>query len=134
MDSVLLDTNIILDLLSMTRPHHAEAQSFLERALEDNRYRIVLPASSLKDAYYILHRHYSSEEWARDDIRTIRELFTVADLTDSAVGTALVSDEPDFEDGIVRAIAEEQGCKAIVSRDTKAFANSPIPRRLPEEL
>lgn len=133
MDRVLLDTNVILDLLSFDRPGHAEAQAFLERALDEEGLEVVIAASSLNDAYHILRRHYSSEEWARDDIATLRRLFTVAELTLEVVDRALASDEPDFEDGIIRATAELVGARAIVSNDRAAFRTSPVPRRSPAE-
>lgn len=134
MDRVLLDTNVIIDLINLDRPHHKEAQSFLERAIDEGLYEIVVPLSSLKDAYYILCRHYSCEEWARDDIATVRSLFEVAELTTTAFDMAAKMDEPDFEDALVYALAHEQGAKAIVSRDVRAFKGRPISRRLPEEL
>lgn len=134
MDRVVLDTNIILDLLSFDRAGHVEAQRFLERALDEQGLEIVLPASSLNDAYYILCRHYSCEEWARDDIRTLRKLFRVSELTLDIIDGAIASDEPDFEDAIIRVTAEKCGAKAIVSRDRAAFLTSPVPRREPSEL
>ena len=134
MDKVLLDTNVIIDLVNLDRPYHKEAQAFIERVLDDERYEVVVPLSSLKDAYYILCRHYSCEEWARDDINTVRQLFEVAELTTSAFDAAAKMDEPDFEDALVYALAEECGAKAIVSRDVRAFMGRPIARRLPEEL
>ena len=40
---------------------------------------------------------------------------------------ALASDEPDFEDGMVRACAEHEGATVIITRDKKAFTASAIP-------
>ena len=42
--------------------------------------------------------------------------------------TALASNEPDFEDGMIRAAAEQASANFILSRDAKAFANSTVPR------
>ena len=44
-----------------------------------------------------------------------------------------MSDEPDFEDGIVRACAERWKADYIISRDEKAYANSHIKRVTAEE-
>lgn len=38
------------------------------------------------------------------------------------------SDEPDFEDGIIRALAEQRNAEFIISRDVAAFKNSNIRR------
>lgn len=37
---------------------------------------------------------------------------------------ALESNEPDYEDGCIRAIAERAGVDFIITRDKKAFARS----------
>ena len=39
---------------------------------------------------------------------------------------ALNSDEPDFEDGIIRACAELNGADFIITRDKAAFAHSKV--------
>lgn len=44
-----------------------------------------------------------------------------------------LSDEPDFEDGIIRACAEAAGADFIISRDERAFARSPIKRMSAQE-
>lgn len=47
---------------------------------------------------------------------------------------SLASDEPDFEDGLVRACAELVGADYIVSTDRKAFKRSSVPRIESPEL
>lgn len=93
----------------------------------------IVPASSLKDAYYILCRWHGSEADARRDVREFRDFFGAAPLTASILDWAFGSDEPDLEDGIVRAFAEECGAVAIVTRDESAFRSSPIPAMSPVE-
>lgn len=43
------------------------------------------------------------------------------------------SNEPDFEDGLIRACAEHVGVDYIISRDEAAFAKSPIKRLSPRQ-
>ena len=58
----------------------------------------------------------------------------MVDLTSEIAEQAFRSEEPDFEDGIIRASAEAAGCDVIVSRDIKAFATCQIPRLEPRDL
>lgn len=99
----------------------------LESAFEDPDIEAVLPSSSIKDAYYILCRHYHDEEMVRGRLSEFCELFEIAELTVPIIRSAFVSDEPDFEDGIVRAMAEALGVEAIITRDVGAFAGCSIP-------
>ena len=125
---LLLDTNVIIDALAPGRPEGAAARSLIAEALGRDDVELAVLASSLKDFYFIYERHYGSEPEARRQVRLLRTLATLVDLTGGVVDRALGSDEPDFEDGLVRAAAEGIGADLIVSRDAAAFAGSPVSR------
>lgn len=124
---MLLDTNIILDYLSATRPEHRSAADLLEALFETTNYLPVVAASSLKDAYYILCRKYHNESIVRERLHGFLDVVDMEELTHEVVEAAFASDEPDFEDGIIRATAELCGAVAIVTRDAGAFAKSSVP-------
>lgn len=127
MTRVVLDTNIVLDYLSATRPSHLDAVNLLECILSSEDVAAVIPAGSIKDAYYILCRHYRDEKIVRTRLDEFRRLVEVAELTIPVLDAAFSSDEPDLEDAIVRATAELLGAKAIVTRDASAYARSSVP-------
>lgn len=127
MTRVVLDTNIVLDYLSATRPSHLDAVNLLECILSSEDVVAVIPAGSIKDAYYILCRHYRDEKIVRSRLDEFRRLVEVAELTIPVLDAAFSSDEPDLEDAIVRATAELLGAKAIVTRDASAYARSSVP-------
>ncbi len=127
MAKVLLDTNIALDYLSATRPRHADAALLLESLLESPSLYPCMLASSIKDAYFILCRHYRNEPLVRERLEAFCKVIDLVDLTADMARRTFDLDEPDYEDGLVRACAEEIAATAIVTRDATAFANSPIP-------
>ena len=127
MARVVLDTNIILDYLSATRERHRDAVDLLEVLLSSEDKSPVVLAASIKDAYYILCRHYHNERVVRSRLNDFRSLMEVAELTVPVLDAAFASDEPDLEDGIVRATAELLGAEAIVTRDASAYAGSSVP-------
>ena len=127
MARVVLDTNIILDYLSATRERHRDAVDLLEVLLSSEDKSPVVLAASIKDAYYILCRHYRDEGVIRSRLNDFRSLMEVAELTVPVLDAAFASDEPDLEDGIVRATAELLGAEAIVTRDASAYAGSSVP-------
>lgn len=130
---VFVDTNILLDLVTADRENHEVCKGLVKRCIRQDVSLHAL-ASSYKDVYYVFMRHHGSEADARDAVRKLRRAFETVELTDGIVATAIDSDEPDFEDGIIRAAAESAGAYAIVSRDATAFANSPVPKMHPAEF
>lgn len=133
MARVLLGTNVILDYLSASRPEHAAATNLLEALFEEG-YEVLVPAGSLKDAYYILCRKYRDEAIVRERLRGFSAIVELGELTREVVDLAFLSDEPDFEDGIVRATAELGGAEAIITRDVRAFAHSVVPAMTAREF
>lgn len=126
MGSLLFDSNALIYWVYPDSPHHDEVSDLLHRALTEG-VSVYALSSSLNEIYYALHRHYMTEADARDSIREIAEVFDLVDLTGLLVFDALDSDEPDYEDGLVRAAAEALQVDAIVSYDKKAFRGSVIP-------
>lgn len=121
---LLLDTNILLDAAMEERPEWASASLLMDEFLYEGVTGYV-SALSLKDIYYILTK-YAGEVAARQYILALMDLFEVIPVDGALCRMAALSDEPDFEDGVVRACAEGVPVNFIISRDAGAFANSPI--------
>ncbi|EOS53790.1 PIN domain-containing protein [Adlercreutzia caecimuris] len=123
---LLLDTNILLDAAMEERPEWASASLLMDEFLYEGVTGYV-SALSLKDIYYILTK-YADEVAARQYILALMDLFEVIPVDGALCRIAALSNEPDFEDGVVRACAEGVPVSFIISRDASAFANSPIRR------
>lgn len=80
---------------------------------------------SLKDAYYVLGRQYGEED-ARRLIRYLMDLVVVAPFGQKECVRSLNSNEPDFEDGLIRAYAELNDVDFILTRDAQAFQKSKV--------
>ena len=124
MDKLLLDTNFLLDVALEHRPGAADAAGLFDLAAKGDVACCVSP-TSLKDFYYISRRDFG-DGIRRGWIALFMDTFAVASLDRGACSRALASDEPDFEDGIIRALAESEGCTHIVSRDEGAFLGSAV--------
>ena len=128
---LLIDTNILLDAAMGERPGWEAATLLIdELAFED----VIgyVSALSLKDVYYVLTK-YADEHAARSFVLATMDLLTVAGVDGALCRLAALSDEPDFEDGIIRTCAESLPVDFIISRDEKAFAHSPIRRLSAQE-
>ena len=116
---LLLDTNILIDLLDAGRPQHRHALRLVKSDAE-----LCTVVSSLKDVYYVLSKIYQDKSRALEDVKQLMTILNVLDLTARHAQTAIKTDEPDFDDGLVRAVAESSGVDMIVTRDIKAFEHS----------
>ena len=114
---ILLDTNILLDSVIPNRPQHDEALALLKWCNGSGDYGFAA-ATSFNDAYYVLCRAY-------DEVNLLG-LVAVAPVSAEECDRSLRSNEPDFEDGLVRACAELSGADFIITRDEDAFAGSKV--------
>ena len=121
---LMLDTNILLDTLDSRRPESREAREVVDRCNGWGEFGMTC-ALSLKDVYFISTKA-RGEAWARSAVGKLMGLVSVAPVDGEVCDEALRSDEPDFEDGIIRACAELNGADYIITRDKDAFGNSKI--------
>lgn len=131
---LFLDTNILVDIAAPNRPQHREASIMLASGVRKGQ-EFYASIFSIKDAYFILERHYAPDEsTARQAARKLWSNLSIIELTSQIVERAFDSDEPDFEDAIIRVSVEQACCDAIVSRDATAFARGSVPRVEPKDL
>ena len=126
MSRLLIDTNIVIDLLSKREKFYDEAADLFSRA---DKKELVLTISSLTFANtnYILTKLKSAEE-AREILRKFKVLIELLNLDDKVTELALSDDSfPDFEDGLQYYSAIENQIDVIITRNKKDFKNSKIP-------
>lgn len=121
---ILLDTNILVDFMIAGRPGNAAARRIIEIACEGACEGCAF-AGSLKDAYYIASKNIGERD-SRRYVRLFLTMLNILPLGMSECRIAAYSDEPDFEDGLVRAAAEINKVDFIITRDVKAFQHSTV--------
>lgn len=133
MTSLLFDTNALIYWAYPPSAQHKEVYRLYSEMLMSSQCSAFALASSLNEVYYILNRHYMSEQDARDTLRNIAEMFDLIDLTGLFVHESIDSDEPDYEDGLIRVAAEQLQVDAIITYDKAAFKSSFIPKMTAQE-
>ncbi len=121
---VLLDTNVLLDAVVAGRPQSSEACRVLELCNGGGDLGLAC-ALSLKDVYYVLQKQYGKER-ARQCLDALSGLVALAPVGAEECLMSLQGNEPDFEDGLVRACAELNDVDFILTRDAAAFARCKI--------
>ena len=121
---LLLDTNILVDYAVKNRPEHDPAATLMERIAKSEIAGHVT-SGSLKDFHYLCRKPLG-ETACRQLIRQFLVLLDVLPVGQRECDDSAYSDEPDFEDGLIRAAAERNGIDFIITRDSDAFAHSPV--------
>lgn len=129
---VLLDTNVILDLMLRRDPWRVEAEA-IAQAGADGRLQAHVCASAITDIFYISRRLIGAER-ARDIVRLCLDRLQVVSVTHGLLDAAERRGGGDFEDDLQAECAAESHLDAIVTRDPKGFASSPVPALTPAEL
>lgn len=128
MATTLFDVNALIYWTFTTSPWHEEVAGALKAIVECGDDAIVC-ASSLNEAYYTLMHHCGfTESEARQALNNIVSVFGIAPTTSEVVKRAISSDEPDYEDAVVRACAEINQVDEILCYDRAAFRSSEIPK------
>ena len=121
---ILLDTNILLDAHLPGRSESKWAFMLLDCIMQHEINACVCPLS-LKDAYYILCE-FQNEPMARQAIANLTRFIDVVSVDKAVVEDALGSNEPDFEDGIIRSCAEFYNVNFIITRNEAAYKASMV--------
>lgn len=126
MNRLLIDTNLVIDLLSKREAYYQEAAQVFSLA---DKKEITLTISSLTFANtnYILSKLTSAKE-AREILRKFKVLVEIINLDDRIIELALSDVQfPDFEDGLQYYSAIENNIDLIITRNKKGFKKSKLP-------
>ena len=142
--SLLLDTNVWVDIYDGNRPLHLRAQALLTRAIERDA-AIFYAVPTLKDLYYLLSR--SLKHRARAEHESLRKEDAVsaesiawacvenmqdiaapvaADLSDVWLAGTYRELHRDFEDNLVAAAATRCGADILVTNDEQFLRHCPV--------
>jgi predicted nucleic acid-binding protein len=130
--NVFLDTNIVLDLLLERAPWLAEAEAIAEFSAR-GIVRVYVSASMITDVFYISRKLVGAEK-AKEVVRACLDRLQIVSVSRELLNAAHGRGGLDFEDDVQIECAIVARLEAIVTRDPKGFAHSPIPAITPGEL
>jgi len=128
---ILVDLNVLLDVIQKREPHYAASAGVIEFFIRGDA-KAVVPAHAVTTIHYIVRR-YQSDRKANEVIDWLLRYFDVVAIGHAQVLRARAFGWPDFEDAVVAAAAESNGCQAIITRNVKDFEHSPVPAMTPDE-
>ncbi len=124
MDSLYLDTNIILDLIEERKPFYKYAQSIFSRK---DKNLICLYTSSLNFAnlHFIISKKTNKEN-ATNALLKLKTLIDILPLDEKIIQLSLASGFNDFEDAIQYYTAIEHHIPVLITRDIKDYKKANI--------
>lgn len=129
---VLLDTNVVLDLVLRRPDFFAEANELFFR-LQNLEYEGYVSSITPVNTFYTTKKELSKA----DAFTAVEDLLAVVEICPADKSTMLSAFSlglTDYEDAVQCASAVAAGLDAIVTRNTKDYANSPIPVYLPSQF
>jgi predicted nucleic acid-binding protein len=131
MDKVFVDTDIILDFLSIREPFYINAANLFSLA-DKGELQIFVSSLSFANLNYLLSKQYNTNE-ARKKLLKFKTLVSVLAVNEKTIELALASDFKDFEVGIQYFSAIRKGLKIILTRNLKDFKTADIAVMTAEE-
>lgn len=130
--TVLIDTNILLDVLARREPHYQSSAQIWSLA-ERDELTAYISAISFNNIYYIL-RKASNKTTANNALKMIRDVFESIAPDIKIINQAIDSECDDFEDAIQYHSAIRIQAQTLITRNPNDFPTSPLPIATPEEF
>lgn len=117
---IICDINVLMDLLHKREPFWSEAAQVLNLC-EDYNERIIIPASSMTDIYYVSKRLLHSNRAALEITKQVSRLVEIYDINDEDIRNAFELPGKDYEECVIAASAARHKAKCIVTRNKKDY-------------
>jgi len=131
MESVLIDTDVILDFFFDRKPYSEDASKILSLC-ENGRIKGFVTPVMISNIYYLL-RKTAKHEKVIDNLKKLLSIIDVSIINKSTVMEALNSDFKDFEDALQNFSARHSNeIKVIITRNTKDYRTSNLSIMTPE--
>jgi predicted nucleic acid-binding protein len=131
MESVLMDSDVVLDLYIDREPRHTGALR-LFTCLRRGKVKCFCSPLASANAYYILSE-VKGAAYALEKARRLRRLVAIASIGEKTIDRALAEPYKDFEDSIQRHCASENGIKTILTRNARHYKKELITVMSPHE-
>jgi predicted nucleic acid-binding protein len=129
--SVLIDTNVVLDLL-LAREAFVDDADQIVSCIESGVMQGYIGATSLTTVDYFASKAFGRDK-ARLLVKHVMSIFEVATVNRAVLEAALLAPMKDFEDAVLVAAARLHGIPTIITRDAKDFVGCGLQIYSPRE-
>lgn len=132
MTTLLVDTNVVLDVVLNRQPWAADAAALLD-AVEKGRAQGYIAGHAVTTVYYIVEKQ-RGRSVAATAVSDLLQLLLVVPLSAADFQRALGLALSDFEDGVQAAACLQVSADYLVTRNPKDFQGAPVTTRAPGEV
>lgn len=132
MNTVFIDSDIILDLLAKREPHYIFSAKLF--TLIDQRKTIGYTSPIVFAHLHYLLRKLTSNSSALKSLRKLKTLINILPVDERVIEQSLNSNFTDFEDAIQYFTAVNNGVNLIITRNKVDYKKSKIPVASAEEF
>ncbi len=129
---VMIDTNIIIDVLTERQPFFPASHKILTLC-EKKIIHGYITASTVTDIFYIVRRHTHDTELAYKCLGFLLNIIKILPVTNENILAAFVAKAKDFEDRLLAECALANGCSYIITRNLDDYKDFGVPLLTPEE-
>ena len=121
---ICFDTNVVLDLLLRREPFTQDSAAVISM-VESTLHTGLLCTTSLTNLHYLTKRQLG-ESGARQAVAGCLQMMELAHVSRPVLDAAVQASMPDFEDAVLAHAAHQAGAHAIITRNLRDFAKSPV--------
>jgi len=132
MTTILLDTNIVLDIALERNPFYEESKKVLSKIISEQK-TCCVTSSSVTDIYYITKK-ITSHERALNFLINLFSYVEILSVDKKIILAALTSGQTDFEDSVQKETARHHHIRTIVTRNKKDYQDADLQVFTPEEF
>lgn len=131
--SILIDSNILLDVMTARQPFFETSTKVFE-ILKTQEVTGFVSASSITDIYYIARRELKDKQVVIQLIKNVLKCIKIATVSENEINQALELEWSDFEDAVQYSTAMLNQMDYIVTRNVKDFKSDITPAITPEDF
>ena len=129
---ICFDTNVVLDVLLRREPFTKDSAAMMS-LVESTLHTGLLCATTLTTLHYLTRRPLG-EAGARQALADCLQLMELAHVSRPVLNAAIQAPMPDFEDAVLAHAAHQAGAHAIITRNLRDFAHSPVRAYTPDQF
>lgn len=129
---LMIDTNIIIDVLTERESFFEESKSVL-KLCEEKTILGFITASTVTDIFYLVRRHTHDVNAAYSCLGYLLNIVKILPVTNDNIVSAYLVKAKDFEDCLLAECAKSNGCGGIVTRNKKDFSEFGVQLFSPSE-
>jgi predicted nucleic acid-binding protein len=130
--TILLDTDVLIDVALDREPHVAASAALLE-TVERGEVSGFIAWHSLSNFHYLVTSHQGSSG-AKEFLLDLLNFVGVAQTSTASAAYAAGLPMKDFEDALQVAAATACGADVIATRNVRDYSGSPVKAELPADI